>query len=391
MVWASDEDGPDQRNVKGATFQLPNIAPTLTASAEAGYGNDGVNPDLGSSATSFTYKVVYADFEHQAPAYVDVCIDTACHAMTVDAGSAASLHDGEPRNGEQDLYTTTLALGTHNYYFEASDGTATVRLPASGVLTGPLVSDLAIATTTLPGGTVGSVYGATVTASGGTPPYHWDSGTLPPGLVMDYTTGVISGTPTAAGTYVFTVFVNDAAGAFDSKTVTIVVSPTPTPPVLHVPGTITVNATRPSGAIVTYVVTATDTVDPNPTVLCSPGSGTLFPIGTTTVSCSATNTSGLSSRATFRVVVKGAAAQVVDLIALVARMKLRPGFDNTLEVRLVGILATLVTGGRTANVCAQLDGFLLEVRAQTGRALTASQAAQLTAAAIQIKIVVGCP
>ena len=71
---------------------------------------------------------------------------------------------------------------------------------------------------------------------------------------------------TAAGTYVFTVFVNDAAGAFDSKTVTIVVSPTPTPPVLHVPGTITVNATRPSGAIVTYVVTATDTVDPNPAV-----------------------------------------------------------------------------------------------------------------------------
>ena len=288
-------------------------------------------------------------------------------------------------------YTTTLALGTHNYYFEASDGTATVRLPASGVLTGPLVSDLAIATTTLPGGTVGSVYGATVTASGGTPPYHWDSGTLPPGLVMDYTTGVIAGTPTAAGTYVFTVFVNDAAGAFDSKTVTIVVSPTPTPPVLHVPGTITVNATRPSGAIVTYVVTATDAVDPHPAMVCAPGSGTLFPIGTTTVSCTATNASGLSSRGTFRVVVKGAAAQVVDLIALVARMKLRPGFDNTLEVRLVGILTTLLTGGRTANVCAQLDGFLLEVRAQTGRALTASQAAQLTAAAIQIKIVVGCP
>ena len=144
-------------------------------------------------------------------------------------------------------------------------------------------------------------------------------------------------------------------------------------------------------AIVTYVVTATDAVDPNPTVVCSPGSGTLFPIGTTTVSCSATNRSGLSARATFRVVVKGAAAQLVDLIALVARMKLRPGFDNTLAFRLVNILAALLTGGRTANVCAQLDGFLTEVHFQTGRALTAPQAAQLTAAATQIKIVVGCP
>ena len=157
MVWASDEDGPDQRNVKGATFELPNIAPTLTASAEAGYGNDGVNPDLGSSASSFTYKVVYADFEHQAPAYVDVCIDTACHAMTVDAGYAASLHDGESRNGEQELVHDD-AGARHSQLLFRGVGRDRHRAPARlGVLTGPLVSDLAIATTTLPGGTVGSV------------------------------------------------------------------------------------------------------------------------------------------------------------------------------------------------------------------------------------------
>ena len=391
VVWTSDEDGQDQRNIRGATFRLPNIAPTLSASTEPGYGNDGVNPDLGPPPTTFTYKVVYADFEHQAPASINVCIDGVCQPMTVDAASAGPLQDGDTQNGEQYSYSTTLALGSHGYYFEASDGTATVRLPAAGVFSGPIVSDLAISTTMLPGGTVGSAYGATVLATGGTPPYHWDSGSLPPGLVMDYSTGVISGTPTAPGTYMFTVFVSDASGAFASKTVTIVVSPIPTPPVLQVPGNIITSATSRAGAAVTFVVTATDVVDPHPMVVCLPASGFVFPIGTTTVSCTATNAAGLSSRATFTVLVKGAAAQVVDLIGQIAHMKLRPGVDNTLEVRLASILAALVAGGRTANVCGQLDGFLNEVHVQTGRALTAAQAAQLTAGATQIKAVLGCP
>ena len=94
--------------------------------------------------------------------------------------------------------------------------------PGSG---GP--SPLSITTTSLPGGTVGSGYAQTVLASGGTPPYSWSlvqgQGVLPPGLSLA-AGGAISGTPTTAGTYNFTVRVADSASASAQKALSIVVT-----------------------------------------------------------------------------------------------------------------------------------------------------------------------
>ena len=58
---------------------------------------------------------------------------------------------------------------------------------------------LAITTTSLPDGEVGTAYSATLMATGGTTPYMWSltSGTLPAGLSLDGATGAIAGTPTA--------------------------------------------------------------------------------------------------------------------------------------------------------------------------------------------------
>jgi hypothetical protein len=70
-----------------------------------------------------------------------------------------------------------------------------------------------ITTTSLPPGKVGTAYSVTLAATGGKQPFTWmiTSGTLPAGLALDATTGVISGTPTAVASNVaLTIVVKDA-------------------------------------------------------------------------------------------------------------------------------------------------------------------------------------
>ena len=71
---------------------------------------------------------------------------------------------------------------------------------------------LMITTASLPAATGGAAYSATLAATGGTTPYAWSvtAGSLPPGLTLNASTGVISGIPDVAGTYDFTVTVTDA-------------------------------------------------------------------------------------------------------------------------------------------------------------------------------------
>jgi outer membrane protein assembly factor BamB len=75
-----------------------------------------------------------------------------------------------------------------------------------------------------------------------------------------------------------------------------------TVPTLSFPGTVTARGTSQSGGIVTFTVTATDP-DDTATATCSPPSGSVFPIGVTTVSCTATDTAGNTATGSFLVVV----------------------------------------------------------------------------------------
>jgi hypothetical protein len=82
----------------------------------------------------------------------------------------------------------------------------------------------------LPGGVAGSAYRQSLSATGGTPPYAYllSGGSLPPGVVLT-AAGVLSGTPTAAGTYRFTVQVTDAAAQVIVVTYQWVVAPASSP------------------------------------------------------------------------------------------------------------------------------------------------------------------
>lgn len=77
----------------------------------------------------------------------------------------------------------------------------------------------------LSGGVVSQSYTATLQASGGTSPYTWSiaSGSLPTGISLNSTTGVISGTPTATGTSSFTLRVTDSASHQATKSCSLTI------------------------------------------------------------------------------------------------------------------------------------------------------------------------
>lgn len=96
-------------------------------------------------------------------------------------------------------------------------------------------TDLAVNTTSLPAGTVNTAYSAQLAATGGVTPYNWlvSAGSLPPGLSLEAATGVIAGTPTAAGTYTFTAQVTDSQSPADlaERALSLTINPQQVPPV----------------------------------------------------------------------------------------------------------------------------------------------------------------
>jgi virginiamycin B lyase len=121
---------------------------------------------------------------------------------------------------------------------------------------------LTVTTTSLPGGVFGTAYSQTLAATGGTTPYTWSArGSLPPGLSLNASTGVISGTPTALGTYTFTVQATDSTTP-TAQTATSTLAIT----IGQAPQTITFTSVPPTNPAFgsTYTVSATGGGSGNP-------------------------------------------------------------------------------------------------------------------------------
>lgn len=174
-----------------------------------------------------------------------------------------------------------------------------------------------------------------------------------------------------------------------STTASVIVKRDATPPTLTVLAGVVVDATSPAGAAATFAASAADALDPAPTVQCTPASGTLFAIGTTPVTCTATDEAGNHTTESFSVHVRGAGEQIAALVDLVIATNAKQGIVISLTAKLGAAEQALVAAnaGNRGDVSNKLVAFSDEVAAQSGKSLTSEQASQLIRAAEQVRAV----
>lgn len=120
---------------------------------------------------------------------------------------------------------TSAQVGNSSLSFMVKDAKKATATKSYTITVNSGATPLAITTTSLPAGTVGTAYSATMTATGGAPPYAWSATGLPPGLAIS-TTGVITGTPTTAGTYSGAITVTDSSATVARLTFSITTATT---------------------------------------------------------------------------------------------------------------------------------------------------------------------
>jgi hypothetical protein len=194
--------------------------------------------------------------------------------------------------GQATCATSSLSAGDHaisaqysgdtSYTASAASLTQTVNTPTPPTLSLPPDQT---AEATGPGGAI-VTYTATATDA--------QDGPLTP------TCSPASGALFSLGVTQVNCSVTDSSGLTASDSFTVTVADT-TPPSLKLPSDITAQATGPAGAAISYTATATDLVDGSVPVSCTPASGSSFPIGTTTVNCSATDAHGNTATGSFKV------------------------------------------------------------------------------------------
>lgn len=160
-----------------------------------------------SAASGQTLSVNYATADLTATAATDYvsASGTLTFAPGVTTQTIAVTVNGDTTPEADETFAVNLTAPTN----------ATVA-DAQGIVT--IVNDdqpVTVAPATLPAPTIGVAYSQAVSASGGTAPYSYaiTAGSVPTGLSLSPGGGVLSGTPTATGTFNFTVTATDSSGS----------------------------------------------------------------------------------------------------------------------------------------------------------------------------------
>ena len=173
------------------TFLTTNCNPTGVLPCGLPNGENGVGYN---TTISFTGGVAPYNFNKPA-------LPAGLQLVTSSTGTTAAI-SGRPSGSGSSTFTVTLT---------DSGGAAAVSQQFTITIAPPPA--LSISTTSLAPGTVDAVYAGAVATQGGVAPLAWSviSGAMPPGLVLNPANGKITGVPTTAGTFSFTVQVKDSA------------------------------------------------------------------------------------------------------------------------------------------------------------------------------------
>jgi uncharacterized protein (TIGR03437 family) len=190
------------------------------------------NPNLPPATVGVPYTQTFSATGGAAPYRVERFAGSYPSGLTLDFTTGI-------------LSGTPTAPGTFNFSITFKDaGQCPGERSYTLVINNPACPTITVNPTSLPGGTTGTVYSQNLTASGGAAPYVFSvsSGSLPTGLALAIS-GTLSGTPTAAGTFGFTVRTRDANGCTGEREYTIVIA-APACPTISLNPT---NAALPAG------------------------------------------------------------------------------------------------------------------------------------------------
>jgi len=264
--------------------------------------------NTGNSETAHDSEIIKID--KQAPSLVvpsDITTEAtgSAGAAVSFSTSATDLVDTSPAVVCSPVSGSTFALGDHAVTCSAKDAagnsavdtTFNVKVQDTTAPTIDNVADIIEEAT--------SASGATVTII---PPTSHD--------VVDgdgiATCNPASGSTFGLGENVVDCEATDAHSNNATSSFKITVVDT-TPPVVTVPSDITEEATSPSGDVVIFTASASDIVDSSITPTCVLASGSTFVLGTTLVTCSATDSHGNTGSASFNVIVQDTTPPVITL------------------------------------------------------------------------------
>ncbi|WP_339669346.1 HYR domain-containing protein [Dasania marina] len=153
-------------------------------------------------------------------------------------------------------------------------------------------------------------------------------------------------------------------------------------PSIEVPAGLTVEAESAAGAVVSYTVTVSDNKDDQPSYSCSPASGALFPLATTIVTCTAADSRGNQSQASF-------AVNVLDsqppLLNLPDTIQLETEAATSVAVDFQ-VSASDLVDGNTAVACMPLSGSLFSVGESSVQCNSVDQAGNTVTASFLVLV-----